>query len=158
RHREHRLEPFLVDARDPFEAGVSTDVGDRQVRAVLRDPAGDALANPQVRLADHLRVEPVGRGQLKLPSGRVQQVERADVDRHRRGRLADDQLDQLARLLGGRRLLGEPLQEVELPYGVMKVLRLDGPHTRYRTVAEAKLARAVLIKNAAWVRAQQTRA
>ena len=47
RDRKHRAEPLLVDAGDPLEAPVGADVRHGEVLAVLRDPAGDAGADPQ---------------------------------------------------------------------------------------------------------------
>ena len=108
--REHRLEALLVDTGDPLEALVEADVRDGQVRAVLRHPARDALAQPEMGAADHLRVQAVGGGQAEPALAHLEQVEGADVDRHRGGRLPDDQLHELPRLLRGGRLLGEPLQ------------------------------------------------
>jgi len=98
------------------------------VLTVLRHPAGDAGSEPEVGAADHRRVEAVGRRQRQLLAVRPGEVERADVDRHRGGGFADDQLHQLARLLRRGRFLGEALQEVELPDGVLEILPLDDPH------------------------------
>ena len=124
---------------------------------MLRHPARDALAQPEMGAADHLRVQAVGGGQAEPALAHLEQVEGADVDRHRGGRLPDDQLHELPRLLRGGRLLGEPLQEVELPYRIVEVLLLDGAHVATVSRQGRIWIRAVIIKSRPGLRTYLTR-
>ena len=121
RNREHGVEALLVEARDPLPVRLPAHLGDDHLAPGLGHPARDALADAHRDLADHLLVEPVGRRQQQVATVRLEQVEGADVGAHRRRGLPDDQLHQLARLLRGRRGLGQPLQEFELAHGQAEV-------------------------------------
>ena len=87
--------------------------------AGLGHPTGDALAHLHRHLADHVLVQPVGRGQKQVAIR--QQVERAHVGPDGRGRLADDQLKQLIRALGRRRGLGQADEKAQFAGGQARV-------------------------------------
>ena len=77
-------QPLDVEAADPGEAVVLRDVVDRDRRARGGHPAGDPLAPGEADLADLRAVEAVRRGQGQARPLVVGEVERADLDAHRR--------------------------------------------------------------------------
>jgi hypothetical protein len=100
-HRAHRDEPLLVDPLDPREARLGADVGHGEGGALAGGPAGDALADAQAGAADGGLGEAVGGGQHQVVAALVREVDRADLGRHRLGRLRDDQAHEVLRLQGG---------------------------------------------------------
>ena len=68
RHRKHRVEPVLVQARHPLPVRVAAHISNDSGRARLGDKAGDALPHLHLHLADHVFVQAVGGGQPKLPA------------------------------------------------------------------------------------------
>ena len=114
-HGGHRVEPVLVETRHPLPVRLLAHVGHHRRAPRVGHPSRNPLADPHRHLADHVLVQAVGRGKQQLAAG--QEIERAHVDPDGRGRLADDQLEELVRPLGGRGCLGQTNQEVELACG-----------------------------------------
>ena len=82
--------------------------------ALGRGPAGDALADGEADAADLGHVEAVGGRERQPLAGPVEQVERADLDAHRRRRAVDQRPHQLVPVAGLGGELRELLQEREL--------------------------------------------
>ena len=114
RHRQHRGQALDVEAADPREARVEGHVVDRDRLAAGRDPPGDPLAEREADLADLAPVEAVRGGQGQPGPLAVGEVERADLDVHRRGRAVDDRAHQLVPVARQRGQPGDLVEEREL--------------------------------------------
>ncbi len=101
-------------------------VRDRDRLAGRRDAARDALAPGQADRADLRAVEAVRGGQGQARPLVVGEVERADLDAHRRGRAVDDRAHQLVPVAGQRRELGDLVEERELAEAALVGGRLRG--------------------------------
>src|SRR5712692_1570220 len=163
RHRQHRSEAVLVEARHPLPVRLLADVGDDRRPAGLGHPACDAFADPHRRLAHHLLVEAVGRGEEQLAPAWGDQVQRTHVGAHGRRRLADDELEQLIRFLRRCRRLGEPDQEAQLAlsqaafrFEPFAAATRHDTHTAQLTVAHAIKARVKVTTKGALVSVTDT--
>ena len=139
RHRQHRVQAAHVEPADPREAAVGGDVahGDRQ--AGRGRATGDPLADRQAHPADLAAVQAVRCGErqpIRVPVG---QVERADLDAHRRRRPVDDRAHQLVPVACLRREPRDLVEECQLvetaPGGGTWPRRLrDGFGRRHRPI------------------------
>ena len=73
--REHRDKALLVDAGDPFEPWIGPHVARRERHPGVRDPAGDALADPQRGAADAAAVQAVRGDEAKDALGALEQIQ-----------------------------------------------------------------------------------
>jgi len=112
--RKHRHQALLVDAAQPLETGLLSDIRHHQGLEVLGDPPGHPGADLEPRLAHGAGVQPVGGGQHDLFVVGVVQVQGADLDLHRAGGLVDDELQQGVGLDGRGCSLAQALQEEQL--------------------------------------------
>jgi len=120
-HAEHRGEAVDVDRGHDLPPRFRVDVAHGERDARVRDPAGNALAEAQRRLADRARIQTVARDKAQEPIAPLDEVEGRDLRVHRVGRSIDDDAQHLVPIAcRGRELrdLTKERQLGEFPLGI----------------------------------------